>query len=78
MIQRQPPNGLQILKRLWKRFWEQSIVFKLITIVVILLTLLWMVIFYSSFLIWKIFSYIALKPMLYFIEWYLDKTEKPH
>lgn len=71
-------RGLTILKMLWKRFLLQSFVFKIITLAVILLTFFWMAIFYSSFLIWKIFSIIATKPLLIIIEWYLRKTENSY
>ena len=70
-------RGLTILKLLWQRFLIQSWQYKIITVVVIALTLVWMIIFYSSYLIFKIISLVITKPLLYSVEWYLLKTQKP-
>ncbi|MGE3320615.1 MAG: hypothetical protein AB7I18_15120 [Candidatus Berkiella sp.] len=67
-------KGLEISKLLWLRFLKQSWQYKLITLSLLIMVLAWMVIFYSSFLLWKLFTLVMTKPLLHLIEWYLRKT----
>lgn len=67
-------HGLEIIKLLWERFLKQRWQYKVLTLSLLLIVIMWMVIFYSSFLIWQLFSMLLTKPLLRFIEWYLRKT----
>jgi hypothetical protein len=67
-------RGLEIIKLLWARFLKQRWEYKLITLVLLFIVCVWMVVFYSSFLIWQLFTFVMTKPLLWFIEWYLKKT----
>ena len=64
---------LVILKLLWKKFLKQSPGQRIITLAVILLTLFWMVVFYSSFIIWQVFVFVMTKIVLHSIQWYLQR-----
>ncbi len=70
----QTSRGLEIIKLLWARFLKQHWRYKLITLVILMIASVWMVVFYSSFLIWQLFVLVVTKPLLWFIEWYLRKT----
>lgn len=67
-------RGMTILKLLWDRFLKQHWRYKLITLLLLFLASAWMVVFYSTFLLWKLFTLILTKPLLQLIEWYLKKT----
>lgn len=67
-------RGLVILKLLWERFLKQHWRYKLITLLLLIIASAWMIVFYSSFLLWKLFTFILTKPLLQLIEWYLKKT----
>jgi len=67
-------RGLGIIKLLWARFLKQPWQYKLITFVLLIIASAWMVVFYSSFLIWQLFTFVMTKPLLWVIEWYLKKT----
>lgn len=67
-------KGIEIAKLLWQRFLMQPWQYKLITLTLLIVVSAWMIIFYSSFLLWKLFTLIMTKPLLHFIEWYLRKT----
>uniref|UniRef100_A0A0Q9YU27 Uncharacterized protein n=1 Tax=Candidatus Berkiella aquae TaxID=295108 RepID=A0A0Q9YU27_9GAMM len=67
-------RGVEILKLLWARFIKQPWQYKLITLALLIVVFVWMVIFYSSFLLWHLFSFILTKPLLHLVEWYLKKT----
>lgn len=69
-----PSRGVETIKLLWERFLKQHWQYKLLTLSLLLIAVMWMVIFYSSFLIWQLFSILLTKPLLKFIEWYLKKT----
>ncbi len=78
-----PPNnpinnpasrGMVVLKLLWERFLKQHWRYKLITLLLLCIASAWMVIFYSTFLLWKLFTFLLTKPLLQLIEWYLKKT----
>ncbi|MGD9591982.1 MAG: hypothetical protein AB7V32_05635 [Candidatus Berkiella sp.] len=69
----QESRALIILKGLWKKFWQQKPLHRLITFLVMLLTILWMVIFYSSFIIWQIFCFVMTKIVLWGLEWYVKE-----
>lgn len=65
-----------ILQALWQRFSQQPVVSRLLTLLVILCTLLWITVFYFSFVAWRIFSFIMNRILLRALEWYLHHTEK--
>ncbi len=67
-------RGVEIIKLLWERFLKQPWQYKVVTLSLLLIATMWMVIFYSSFLIWQLVSMLLTKPLLRFIEWYLKKT----
>jgi transcriptional regulator of nitric oxide reductase len=69
----QESRALFILKGLWKKFWQQKPLHRAVTFMVMLLTILWMFIFYSSFIIWQVFSFVMTKVLLFSLEWYLKK-----
>ena len=75
-IEQKKLRAFKILKLLWKKFWRQKLLHRLITVFVMLLTLLWILIFYSSWIIWKIFGFVMIKVFLLFIEWYSKEEEK--
>jgi hypothetical protein len=66
---------LVILKLLWKKFLKQTPWQRVITLGVILLTIFWMLVFYSSFVIWQVFSFVMTKIVLHGIQWYLQREE---
>jgi len=68
-------KGLQIAKLLWQRFLKQPWQYKVFTLILLMVVLAWMIIFYSSFLIWQLFTFVMTKPLLHLIEWYLRKTD---
>lgn len=70
----QKNQGLEIIKLLWARFLKQHWQYKLITLSLLMIVSIWMVVFYSSFLIWQLFTFVMTKPLLWIIEWYLRKT----
>jgi hypothetical protein len=70
----QTNRGLEIIKLLWARFLKQHWQYKLITLFILIIASIWMVVFYSSFLIWQLFVFVISKPLLWFVEWYLKNT----
>jgi hypothetical protein len=38
-----------------------------------LLTIFWIVVFYSSFVIWQVFTFVMTKVVLHGIQWYLER-----
>mgnify|MGYP003626401510 CR=1 FL=1 len=66
---------LRVLKRLWRRFLMQSILTKWITLILIVITIAVGVIFFSSVLLWKLFSFVIFKIIINALDWYLEVTE---
>lgn len=72
-----PKNRMQrILKLLWQKFKHQSIFTKWITLLLILFTVLVIVVFFSTFLIWKLFYFLFARIFLNSLEWYLIRDQK--
>lgn len=67
-------QALVILKLLWEKFLKQKLSHKIITLFFMLATLLWIAIFYTSFFLWKLFSFVMIKVFLRIITWYLKKS----
>ncbi len=74
-INQQEHRAFTILKLLWKKFWKQTLMNRIITVLVMLLTIMWMFVFYSSFILWQIFTFVMTKVLLFLIEWYLKREE---
>ncbi len=72
-VKQQENRALIILKGLWKKFWQQKPLNRLITVMVMLITILWMVIFYSSFILWQLFMFVMTKIILFGLEWYVKE-----
>ncbi|MBN9286422.1 MAG: hypothetical protein BGO43_06945 [Gammaproteobacteria bacterium 39-13] len=68
-------RAVVVLKLLWKKFLKQRFSHQIITFVFIMIMLIWIIVFYSSFLIWKIFSFFMTKVVLRIVEWYLKREE---
>ncbi|MBS0286381.1 MAG: hypothetical protein JSR17_03745 [Proteobacteria bacterium] len=74
-VKQQESRAWTVLKLLWKKFWRQSFFGRLITVFLMLFTIVWMLIFYSSFIIWQIFCFVMTKVLLFLLEWYLKRGE---
>ncbi len=74
--EQQCSKAVNILKLLWKRFNRQTLANKFITLLVMMVTSLVLILFYSSFVMWQIFSFIIAKGILGALEWYLIKVER--
>lgn len=68
-------RAVVVLKLLWKKFLKQKFLHQVITLLFIIITIVWIVVFYSSFLIWKIFSFLMTNVVLRIVEWYLKREE---
>lgn len=66
-----PNKTLPLLKLLWHKFRVQPVQYKIITLGVIAITLAWMLVFYTSFVIWQLFCFAMTKTVLKAVEWYL-------
>lgn len=66
---------IRVLKRLWKRFLVQSILIKWITLILIILTLAVGILFFSTFILWKLFSFVIFQVIINGLDWYLGVTE---
>jgi hypothetical protein len=66
-----PNKTLPLLKMLWHKFHVQPVQYKLITLGVIAITMAWMLVFYTSFVIWQLFCFAMTKTVLKAVEWYL-------
>lgn len=72
----QPYSRLvHVLKLLWKKFQTQTLGNKLITLFVIFITIAGIVVFYSSYIIWKIVCMLTSNVLLRALEWYLVKID---
>jgi hypothetical protein len=69
--------AITLLKMLWEKFKSQPIYYQAPTLLVILFTMVWILVFYSSFVIWKIFSLTMAKVFFVFVEWYVKKNTPP-
>jgi len=65
----------RVLKRLWKRFLVQSILVKWITLILIVLTCAVGILFFSTFLLWKLFSFVIFQIIINGLDWYLEATD---
>lgn len=65
----------RVVKLLWRRFLQQSILTKWITLVVLLLTLVISLVFFSTYIIWRIFSFVFFKGFVNTLDWYLRLTD---
>lgn len=63
---------LRLLSKLWQHFKVQTAGFKMITLLILVFTVIFMLIFYSGIIIWKLFSMIMLKGVLHCLELYLN------
>lgn len=66
---------LRILKLLWQKFKGQSIYTKWITLLLILFTVLVIVVFFSTFIIWKILYFVFAEIFFKTLEWYLMRNK---
>lgn len=66
-----PNKSLPLLVLLWKKFLTQPLQYKIITLVVIMITVVTMVVFYTSFVIWQLFCLVLSKTVLAAVAWYL-------
>ncbi len=64
-------RALTLLQLLWKKFRRQPFLHKIVTLLVIIITFLFLIVFFSSFLIWQAFMFISSKTIFAAIEWYL-------
>lgn len=62
---------LRILKLLWNKFVNQPIYTKWITLILLLFTVLVVSLFFSTFFLWKILTYVFSNIFLRLLEWYL-------
>ncbi len=74
-------RALVTLKLLWKKFNKQTPKNRVITLLVILITIAWIGLFYLSYVLWQVFSFVMTKIILWAIEWYLhwddEKERRP-
>lgn len=68
-----PNKSLPLLILLWKKFLTQPIRTKIITLAVIVITVITLVVFYTSFIMWQIFCFVLGNTVLRGVEWYLRK-----
>lgn len=66
---------LRILKLLWQKFKGQSIYTKWITLLLILFTVLVIIVFFSTFIIWKILYFVFAEIFFKTLEWYLMRNK---
>lgn len=66
---------VRVLKRLWKRFLVQSILTKWITLILMMITCAVGILFFSTFILWKIFSFVVFRVIINTLDWYLSATE---
>lgn len=67
---------LRVLKLLWEKFLEQPIYTKWITLLIMGLTLIIILVFFSTFVIWKICTILFVNVFLTIIDWYLMLGKK--
>lgn len=75
--QQETHHAIVLLSILWTKFKSQPIYFQAPTLIVLLITLLWILVFYTSFVIWQIFTFIMSRVFLGFVEWYIRQNSKP-
>lgn len=75
--QQETHHAILLLKILWAKFKSQPIYFQVPTLIVLLVTILWILIFYTSFVIWQIFMFIMSRVFLGFVEWYIRQNSEP-
>lgn len=74
--ERKPEQKLKrIVRLLWKRFLHQSILTKWITLLVLLFTIIVSIVFFSTYIIWRIFSFVVFKGFVNTLDWYLRVTD---
>lgn len=72
--QKESHRAMILLNQLWGKFKIQSLRYQVVTLLVMVMTVFWLVIFYSSFIIWQLFTFVMTKVLLRVLEWYLARS----
>lgn len=72
----QSDRSVRVFTKLLKRLHEQSIFYKIITLILLSMLGITIFIFFSSYLIWFAIKLIVSQILLRGVEWYLNFTEK--
>lgn len=64
---------IRVLKKSWRVFLQQPWRYKLVFAVIFVLTTIIALVFFTGWILWKLFCLITLEGLLGGIEWLLDK-----
>jgi hypothetical protein len=76
-IEAQNNRSIRVFTKLLKRLHQQTLFYKVITSLLLLLLGATIILFFSSYVIWFAIKFIFIHILLQGIEWYLNATEKP-